>query len=108
MANTGTRVRRVLRGQALLARLLWECSPTLTTLAAVAAVAQAVAAAGVMIGSGQLVAGLEDGRLDTTWLVVTRASLGAQPILTAVVDIVGNVQQGRATPLLLERVSALC
>jgi ATP-binding cassette subfamily B protein len=108
MANTGTRVRRVLRGQALLARLLWECSPTLTALAAVAAVAQAVAAAGVMVGSGRLVAGLEDGRLDTTWLVVTLASLGAQPIFTAVVDIVGNVQQGRATPLLLERVSALC
>ena len=108
MANTGTRVRRVLRGQALLARLLWECSPTLTMVAAVAAVAQAVAAAGVMVGSGRLVAGLADGRLDTTWLVVTLVSLGAQPVLTAVVDIVGNVQQGRATPLLLERVSALC
>jgi ATP-binding cassette subfamily B protein len=108
MANTGARVRRVLRGQALLARLLWECSPTLTMLAAVAAVGQAIAAAGVMVGSGRLVAGLADGRLETTWLVVTLASLGAQPILTAVVDIVGNVQQGRATPLLLERVSALC
>ena len=65
MANTGTRVRRVLRGQALLARLLWECSPTLTTVAALAAVAQAVAAAGVMVGSGRLVAALEDGQLDT-------------------------------------------
>jgi ATP-binding cassette subfamily B protein len=108
MANTGARVRRVLRGQALLSRLLWECSPTLTMLAAVAAVGQAIAAAGVMVGSGRLVAGLADGRLETTWLVVTLASLGAQPILTAVVDIVGNVQQGRATPLLLERVSALC
>ena len=108
MANIGTRVRRVLRGQTLLARLLWECSPTLTMLAAVAAVAQAVAAAGVMVGSGRLVAGLADGRLDTTWLAVTLVSLGAQPVLTAVVDIVGNVQQGRATPLLLERVSALC
>ena len=44
MANTGARVRRVLRGQVLLARLLWECSPTLTTIGLVAAVAQAVAA----------------------------------------------------------------
>jgi ATP-binding cassette subfamily B protein len=108
MANTGARVRRVLHGQALLARLLWECSPTLTVVGAVAAVAQALAAAGIMIGSGKLVAALADGRVDTTWLVVTLGSLVAQPILSAVVDVIGNVEQGRATPLLLERVSALC
>ena len=108
MANTGARVRRVLRGQVLLARLVWECSPALTALGALAAVAQAVAAAGIMLGSGQLVGALADGRLDTTWLVVTLGSLVAQPILTAAVDIVGTLQQGRATPLLLERVSALC
>jgi len=108
MANTGARFRRVLRGQVLLARLLWECSPTLTTLGALAAVAQAAAAAGIMVGSGRLVQALADGRLDTTWLVVTLACLVAQPILTAAVDIVGTVEQGRATPLLLERVSTLC
>ena len=108
MANTGARVRRVLRGQVLLVRLLWECSPTLTTLGASAAVAQAFAAAGIMVGSGKLVEALADGRLDITWLMLTLGSLVAQPILTAVVDIVGNVEQGRATPLLLERVSALC
>ena len=108
MANTGTRVRRVLRGQVLLVRLLWECSPTLTTVGAIAAVGQAFAAAGIMIGSGKLVEALAEGRLDTTWLMLTLGSLVAQPILTAVVDIVGTIEQGRATPLLLERVSALC
>jgi ATP-binding cassette, subfamily B, bacterial len=108
MANTGARVRRVLRGQVLLARLVWECSPALTTLAAFAAVAQALAAAGVMVGSGRLVEALANGRLHTTWLVVTLACLAAQPLCTAVVDVVGNIEQGRATPLLLERVSALC
>ncbi len=45
MANTVSRVRRVLRGQALLARLLWDCSPSLTVVGVLAAVAQAVAAA---------------------------------------------------------------
>jgi ATP-binding cassette subfamily B protein len=108
MASTESRVRRVLRGQVLLARLLWECSPGLTVLGAISAVTQAVAAAGVMIGSGQLVGALADGRLDTRWLVLTLGCLVAQPVLTAVVDIVGNIEQGRATPLLLERVSALC
>jgi hypothetical protein len=108
MSNAGARVRRVLRGQVLLVRLLWECSPTLTTLGALAAVAQAFAAAGIMVGSGQLVQALAEGHLDTGWLALTLASLVAQPILTAVVDIIGNIEQGRATPLLLERVSALC
>jgi ATP-binding cassette subfamily B protein len=108
MAYTGARVRRVFRGQALLARLLWECSPTLTVLGLVATVAQALAAAGIMIGSGRLVGALANGRLDTTWLVVTLAALLAQPICSAAADVVGTVEQGRATPLLLERVSALC
>lgn len=107
MEKASTRVRRVLHGQVLLVRLLWECSPTLTAIGAIAAVAQAGAAAGVMVGSGQLVGALADGRLDRTWLVVALGSLVAQPILTAVVEIVGSVEQGRATPLLLERVSAL-
>jgi ATP-binding cassette subfamily B protein len=108
MRNTETRIRRVLRGQVLLARLLWECSPTLTVVGAAAAVAQAVAAVGVMVGSGQLVGALVDGRLDRTWLLLALGSLVAQPILTAVVEIVGTVEQGRATPLLLERVSSVC
>jgi ATP-binding cassette, subfamily B, bacterial len=108
MAKAGARARRVLRGQILLVRLLWECSPGLTLLGAVAAIAQAFAAAGVMIGSGRLVEALANGRLDTTWLVLTLACLFAQPVCTAVVDVVGNVEQGRATPLLLERVSLLC
>jgi ATP-binding cassette subfamily B protein len=108
MANTGARARRVLRGQVLLVRLLWQCSPSLTVLGAVAAVAQALAAVGIMVGSGRLVEALAAGRLDTTWLVLTLGSLVAQPLFSAVVDIVGTVEQGRATPLLLERVSALC
>jgi ATP-binding cassette, subfamily B, bacterial len=107
MTKTEARVRRTLQGQVLLARLLWSCSPLLTVVGLVAAVAQAVAAAGIMVGSGHLVAGLVDHRLDTGWLVVTLASLVLQPVCTAVTDIVGVVQQGRATPLLLERVSAL-
>jgi ATP-binding cassette subfamily B protein len=108
MANTGTRIRRVLHGQVLLGRLLWECSPALTVVGIVAALAQAAAAAGVMIGSGRLVQALAHGRLDTTWLVVTLACLLAQPVCSAAMDVVGSVEQGRATPLLLERASALC
>ncbi|HET9841527.1 MAG TPA: ABC transporter ATP-binding protein [Nocardioides sp.] len=101
------RLRRVLRGQVLLARLLWACSPTLTVVGLLAATAQAIAAAGVMVGSGRLVAGLVDHRLETGWLVITLACLVLQPICTAATDTVGVVQQGRATPLLLERVSHL-
>jgi ATP-binding cassette subfamily B protein len=108
MTNTGARVRRVLHGQVLLAGLLWECSPTLTVVGLAAAVAQAGAAAGVMIGSGRLVQGLAQGTLDTGWLVVTLASLLAQPVCSAAMDVIGSVEQGRATPLLLERTSALC
>ncbi|HEX4470761.1 MAG TPA: ABC transporter ATP-binding protein [Nocardioides sp.] len=107
MANTGARVRRVAHGQVLLARLLWECSPVLTVLGLVAAVAQALAAAGVMVGSGRLVGGLVHHHLDTGWLVFTLVCLGLQPLCTTVTDIVSVVEQGRATPLLLERVSAL-
>jgi ATP-binding cassette subfamily B protein len=107
VTNTDARIRRVLRGQLLLARLVWSCSPALTVVGLVAAVAQAVAAAGLMVGSGRLVAGLVDHHLDTQWLVVTLASLVVQPVCSAVTDVVGVVQQGRATPLLLERVSAL-
>jgi len=107
MAYTVSRVRRVLRGQVLLARLLWACSPALTVLGVLAALAQAAAAAGLMVGSGRLVAGLVDHRLDTGWLVFTLACLVLQPLGTAATDVVGVVQQGRATPLLLERVSTL-
>jgi ATP-binding cassette subfamily B protein len=107
MANRTARVRRVLHGQVLLGRLLWACSPTLTVVGAVAAVAQAVAAAGVMVGSGRLVAGLVNHHLETRWLLLTLACLVLQPICTAACKVVGVVQQGRATPLLLERVSEL-
>ncbi|HEY3528312.1 MAG TPA: ABC transporter ATP-binding protein [Nocardioides sp.] len=107
MAITGARVRRVLRGQVLLVRLLWACSPSLTVLGTVGALAQAVAAVGVMVGSGRLVAGLVHHHLETGWLVLTLACLVLQPVCTALCDIVGVVEQGRATPLLLERVSAL-
>ncbi len=107
MVFTGTRVRRVLHGQVLLARLLWACSPVLTVVGLLAAVAQALAAAGLMVGSGRLVAGLLDHRLETGWLVFTLTCLVLQPVCTAGTDLVGVVQQGRATPLLLERVSTL-
>src|SRR3954469_12729090 len=101
------RVRRILHGQALLGRLLWECSPALTVTGAVAAVARAVAAAGLMLASGRLVAALADGRLHHRWLVLTLGAVVAQTLLAAVVDVVGVVEQARATPKLLERVSAL-
>jgi ATP-binding cassette subfamily B protein len=107
MANTAARVRRVVRGQVLLARLLWECSPVLTVAGLIAAVAQALAAAGVMVGSGRLVGGLVHHRLDTGWLVFTLVCLALQPLFTTVTDVVSVVEQGRATPLLLARVSAL-
>jgi ATP-binding cassette, subfamily B, bacterial len=107
MAITGTRVRRVLRGQLLLARLVWACSPALTVVGLLAAVAHAAAAAGLMVGSGRLVAGLVAHRLETGWLVFTLACLVIQPLCQATTDLVGVVQQGRATPLLLERVSTL-
>src|SRR6476646_480716 len=94
-------LRRRSRGPRLLAGLVWRCSPTLTVLGLIAAVLQAVAAAGVMIGSGHLVQAVVAGHLDLRWLVGTLVSLGLQPVCTAAVDIVGVVQQGRATPLLL-------
>src|ERR1700754_4371590 len=105
--TTLARVRRIVQGQALLARLLWACSPALTVVGAVAAVARALAAAMLMVASGRLVGALADGRLDTRWLVLTLLALVLQTVLAAVLDVVGVVQQGRATPLLLERVSAL-
>jgi ATP-binding cassette, subfamily B, bacterial len=107
MTTIAARTRRVLRGQVLLARLLWDCSPVLTVLGAVSAVAQAVAAAGIMVFSGRLVGALAEGRLDTRWLVLALVSLVLQPVCSAVCDVIGVVEQGRATPLLLERVSAL-
>jgi ATP-binding cassette subfamily B protein len=107
MANTDARIRRVLRGQVLLVRLLWACSPVLTVVGVVAAVTQAVAAAGVMVGSGRLVAGLVHHHLETRWLVLTLVCLVLQPICTVGCDSVGVIQQGRATPLLLERISGL-
>jgi ATP-binding cassette subfamily B protein len=107
MAISGARVRRVWHGQVLLLRLLWDCSPVLTVLGLVAAVTQALGAAGLMVGSGRLVAGLVDHRLDTGWLVFTLGCLVLQPLCSAVTDVVGVVEQGRATPLLLERVAAL-
>src|SRR3954469_19458968 len=100
-------VRHIVHGQVLLARLLWACSPTLTLVGAVAAVARALSAAVLMLASGRLVGALADGRLDNRWLVLTLAALVLQTVLAAVVDVVGVVEQGRATPLLLERVSAL-
>jgi ATP-binding cassette subfamily B protein len=105
--TTLTRVRRILHGQALLARLLWECSPALTVVGAVAAVTRAGAAAVLMLASGRLVGALADGRLDHRWLVLTLGALVLQTVLAALVDVVGVVEQGRATPLLLEKVSAL-
>ncbi len=68
---------------------------------------QAAAAVGIMIGSGRLVQGLVEGTLDRGWLTVTVASLLVQPVATAAIDVVGAVQQGRATPLLLERMAGL-
>ena len=105
--QTVARVRHILHGQALLARLVWQCSPLLTVLGATAAVVRALAAATLMLASGRLVATLADSRLDTRWLVLTLGALVVQTLLAAAVDVVGVVQQGRATPLLLERVSAL-
>jgi ATP-binding cassette subfamily B protein len=99
--------RRLAHGQGLLARLLWGCSRLFTVLGLVAVVLQAAAAAAVMVGSGRLVQGIVDGHLDTSWLVVTLTGLVVQTICSALVDIVGVVEQGRATPLLLERVAAL-
>jgi ATP-binding cassette, subfamily B, bacterial len=101
------RRRRRARGPLLLAGLVWRCSPTLSLLGLLASVLQAVAAAGVMIGSGHLVQAVVAGHLDTRWLTLTLASLGLQPVCSAAVDIVGVVEQGRATPLLLRQVAAL-
>jgi len=105
--TTVARIRRILHGMALLVRLLWACSPALTVVGAVAAVARALAAAVLMLASGRLVGALADGRLDQRWLVLTLTALVLQTVLAAVVDVVGVVEQGRATPLLLERVSTL-
>jgi ATP-binding cassette subfamily B protein len=107
MPIVSERRRRRARGPRLLAGLVWRCSPTLTVLGLLASVLQAVAAAGVMIGSGRLVQAVVAGHLDARWLTVTLVSLGLQPLCSAAVDIVGVVEQGRATPLLLGRVAAL-
>jgi ATP-binding cassette subfamily B protein len=107
MAILSERRRRRARGPRLLAALVWHCSPTLSLLGLLASVLQAVAAAGVMIGSGHLVQAVVAGHLDTRWLTVTLVSLGLQPVCSAAVDIVGVVEQGRATPLLLRQVAAL-
>src|SRR6476646_2995299 len=107
MTTTSERLRRVGHGYALLVRLLCECSRGWTVVGLVAALVQAAAAAGVMIGSGRLVQGLVGGDLVTGWLVVTLGALLVQPVASALVDVVGNIEQGRATPLLLERVATL-
>jgi ATP-binding cassette, subfamily B, bacterial len=107
MPFVSERQRRRARGPRLLAGLLWRCSPSLTVLGLLASVLQAVAAAGVMIGSGHLVQAVVAGHLDVRWLTVTLVSLGLQPVCSAAVDIVGVVEQGRATPLLLQQVAAL-
>jgi hypothetical protein len=107
MPFVSERQRRRARGPLLLAGLLWRCSPSLTVLGLLASVLQAVAAAGVMIGSGHLVQAVVAGHLDVRWLTVTLVSLGLQPVCSAAVDIVGVVEQGRATPLLLQQVAAL-
>jgi ATP-binding cassette subfamily B protein len=101
------RLRQIRHGYALLLRLLWDCSPRWTLIGLAASAVQAAAAVGVMVGSGRLVEGLGGGELDSTWLTVTLTSLLVQPVATAVIDVVGSVEQGRATPLLLERVGAL-
>ena len=101
------RLGRSWRGNRLLMGLLWACSPGYTVLGLAAALLQAVAAAGIMICSGRLVDGVVQGELATGWLVLTLTALVLQPVGTALVDIVGSVQQGRATPLLLERVATL-
>ncbi len=101
------RLRRLRHGYGLLLRLVWACSPGWTTAGVAAALVQAAAAAGVMVGSGRLVESLVDGDLATGWLVLTLTALAVQPVATAVVDVVGSLQQGRATPLMLERVAAL-
>jgi ATP-binding cassette subfamily B protein len=107
MRRISARLARLRRGYALLARLVWACSPGWTIVGLVMSLVQAVAAAGVMVGSGRLVEGLVGGDLDTRWLTVTLVSLLVQPLTLAVIDVVGSVEQGRATPLLLERVAAL-
>jgi ATP-binding cassette subfamily B protein len=107
MPIVSERQRRRARGPRLLAGLVWRCSPTLTVLGLLASVLQAVAAAGVMIGSGHLVQAVVAGHLDVRWLTVTLVSLGLQPVCSAAVDVVGVVEQGRATPLLLRQVAAL-
>src|SRR5215510_106207 len=84
--TTVARVRHIVHGQVLLARLLWACSPALTLVGATAAVARALAAAVLMLASGRLVGGLADGRLDTRWLVLTLTALVLQTVLAAARD----------------------
>ena len=107
MVTVSGRLLRMRRGYALLLRLLWACSRGWTLLGLAASLVQAAAAVGVMVGSGRLVDGLVHGELLSAWLTVTLVSLLVQPVATAVIDVVGSVEQGRATPLLLERVAAL-
>jgi hypothetical protein len=101
------RLTRLRHGYALLGRLVWACSPGWTVLGVVMSLVQAAAAVGIMVGSGRLVQALVGGTLDRGWLTITVVSLLVQPVATAAIDVVGVVQQGRATPLLLERVAAL-
>jgi ATP-binding cassette subfamily B protein len=105
--TTVGRLARLRHGYALLVRLVWACSPGWTVLGVVMSLVQAAAAVGIMVGSGRLVQALVEGTLDRGWLVVTVVSLLLQPVATAAIDVVGAVQQGRATPLLLERVTGL-
>jgi ATP-binding cassette subfamily B protein len=106
-SRISARLARLRRGYSLLLRLLWACSPAWTVAGVVTSLLQAVAAIGVMIGSGRLLQSLVDGDLDRLWLTVTLVSLLVQPVATAAIDVVGSVEQGRATPLLLERVATL-
>src|SRR5215218_7647598 len=106
-SRISARLLRLRRGYALLGRLVWACSPAWTVLGVVMSLLQACAAIGIMVGSGRLVQGLILGDLDGTWLAVTLVSLLVQPVAAAAIDVVGTIEQGRATPLLLERVAAL-
>ena len=58
MRRISARLARLRHGYALLARLVWACSAAWTVLGLVMSLVQAVAAAGVMVGSGRLVQGL--------------------------------------------------
>src|SRR5215218_10154993 len=97
-SRISARLLRLRRGYALLGRLVWACSPAWTVLGVVMSLLQACAAIGIMVGSGRLVQGLILGDLDGTWLAVTLVSLLVQPVAAAAIDVVGTIEQGRATP----------